>query len=80
MMWGKVRPVKDEDKRTRCPLEVKRRGHYERCSRLARKWATSHQGTNLGEVICCQAHADSLRERGFTVIPIDRRKRQGDAA
>jgi hypothetical protein len=80
MMWGKVRPVRDSDNRLRCPLEVKRKGRHERCTRLAREWSVSHQGTSLGDVVCCQAHADSFIERGFTVAVIDRRKKKESAA
>lgn len=80
MMWGKVRPVRDSDNRLRCPLEVKRKRRHERCTRLAREWFVSHQGNSLGDVVCCQRHADSFRDRGFTLTAIDRRKKKGIAA
>lgn len=76
MMWGKRKPIAKGDERLRCPMEVKRGNQFEKCMRLARTWSVSHRNMEFGGVICCQAHADVLREKGFVVTAVDLRRKK----
>ena len=79
MRWGKRKPVAADDKRPRCRQEVRRGSGFEICNRLARTWSVTHQSNDLGELDCCQNHCDALRERGFTLVVVDRRKKKVNA-